>query len=60
MSRLIPTLRYRARMLHLEGLSYAQIALRLQVTRKQAWYLVNRVPKAGPLPLKAMVRRAAA
>ena len=59
MSRTIPTLRYRARMLHLEGVSYAQIALRLQVTRKQAWYLVNRIPKAGPLPLRTMDRRVA-
>lgn len=47
MSRSIPTLRYGA------------CKLQLQVTKSQAWYLVNRVPKAGPLPLKTMVRRAA-
>jgi orotate phosphoribosyltransferase-like protein len=59
MSRSIPTLCYHARMLHLEGLSYVQIVLRLQVTRRQAWYLVNSVSKAGPLPLRTMARRAA-
>ncbi len=59
MSRSSPALRYRARMLHLEGLSYAQIALRLQVTKKQAWYLVNRAPEARPLPLTTMVRMSA-
>ncbi len=44
---------------HLKGMSYAQMVLRLQVTNKQAWYLVNCVLKAGPLSLKTMVRRAA-
>jgi len=58
-TRSIPTLRYRTRLLHSEGLSCAQIAPRLQVTKKQASHLVNCVLKAGPLSLKTMVGRAA-
>lgn len=53
-------LRFRARMLHSKGQSHGRVAERLCMSGSEAYWLVNHVPKAGPLSLRTTVRGVAA